>query len=144
MEASRVNGKFCLKVHQAYIASNLLHLLTDTIASDYIKSLENSNKVGRQAQTQLSQIGLEFDTVKRENESLRSENSRLYQEMQHYREGSRQPVIPPPQYAASHAPMLADPCRSLPPLMNGAPIGNPINNPINSSMQGVQYSDERR
>ena len=118
-------------------------------ASEYIKSLENSNKVGRQAQSQLSQIGLELDTIKRENDSLRSENSRLYQEMQHYREGSRQPVIAPPQYAAPHAPMLADPCRSLPPLMNGAPsinnpINNPINNSINTSMQGVQYSEERR
>ena len=125
-------------------ARNVLHRLT-FLASEYIKSLETANKVGRQAQNQLAQIGLELDTVKRENDSLRSENSRLYQEMQHYREGSRQPVIPPPQYAAPHAPMLADPCRSLPPLINGtAPISNPINNPINTSMQGVQYSDERR
>ena len=115
------------------------------LASEYIKSLENANKVGRQAQNQLSQMGLELDTVKRENDSLRSENSRLFQEMQHYREGSRQPVIPPPQYATQHASILADPCRSLPPLMNGAAtMSNPINNPINTSMQGVQYSDERR
>lgn len=46
-------------------------------------------------------------------------------------------VIPAPQYPAPAAPMMADPSRSLPPLMNGV-------TPAAGSMQGVQYTEERR
>lgn len=90
--------------------------------------------------------------MRRENESLRAENRRLFHEMEHYRESSRHQVSnsshphphphphppPPPQYAAPAIPGipgLPDPSRSLPPLVNGTPAG--------TSMQGVQYSEGR-
>jgi hypothetical protein len=107
------------------------------LASDYIKTLEISAKAGRDAQAQLTHNLVELECVKRENDSLRSENQRLFQEMEHYRESGRQRLAtahpPPPPYAAPPVPVMADPSRSLPPLVNGAPAA--------SSMQGVQYSE---
>ena len=95
--------------------------------------------MSRDAQTKLSQASLEMESIRRENESLRAENRRLFHEMEHYRESSRQQVSnahpPPPQYAAPAIPGIPDPSRSLPPLVNGAPAG--------TSMQGVQYSEGR-
>jgi hypothetical protein len=107
-------------------------------ASDYIKNLEIAVKAGREAQTQLAHATVELECVKRENDSLRSENQRLFQEMEHYRESGRQRLAtahppPPPPYAAPPVPVMTDPSRSLPPLVNGAPAA--------SSMQGVQYSE---
>ncbi|MCJ1466195.1 hypothetical protein MMC07_004814 [Pseudocyphellaria aurata] len=108
-------------------------------ASDYIKNLESAVKVGREAQSQLSNTSGELERTKREIESLRNENRRLFQEMEHYRESGRQQAPaahpPPPQYAAPSIPGLPDPSRSLPPLVNGAPA--------TTSMQGVQYSEVR-
>ncbi|MCJ1349146.1 hypothetical protein MMC31_007382 [Peltigera leucophlebia] len=108
-------------------------------ASDYIKSLETAVSLGRDAQGKLSQASLEMESMRRENESLRAENRRLFHEMEHYRESSRQATNshpPPPQYAAPAIPgLVPDPSRSLPPLINGAPAG--------TSMQGVQYSEGR-
>lgn len=108
-------------------------------ASDYIKNLESAVKVGREAQSQLTNTSVELERTKREMESLRSENRRLYQEMEHYRESGRQQAPaahpPPPQYAAPSIPGMPDPSRSLPPLVNGAPAA--------TSMQGVQYSETR-
>ena len=140
METNPANGKFCPKVpnatarvHQPVMKScaNL------SSASEYIKSLEVAAKAGRDAQNQLSHTTVELDCVKRENDSLRSENQRLFQEMEHYRESGRQRLPaahpPPPPYAAPPVPVMADPSRSLPPLVNGAPAA--------SSMQGVQYSE---
>lgn len=110
-----------------------------TLASDYIKNLEGAVKVGREAQGQLNNTNHELECMKRENESLRGENQRLFQEMEHYRESSRQRLPtahpPPPQYAAPAVPTMPDPSRSLPPLNNGTPVA--------SSMQGVQYSEVR-
>ena len=74
-------------------------------------------------------------------EELRLENHDIYQEMQHYREQARpstatamhpqQPAYPPPAPSS-----MLDHSRSLPPLTNGVPAAG--------SMQGVQYSDDRR
>ena len=108
-----------------------------SLASEYIKNLEVAVKTGRDAQADLSNMQVELDCIKRENDSLRSENQRLFQEMEHYRESGRQRIPtahpPPPPYAAPPVPVMADPSRSLPPLVNGAPAA--------SSMQGVQYSE---
>ena len=112
------------------------------LASEYIKNLEVAVKAGRDAQSQLGHTNMELECIKRENESLQRENARLFKEMEHYREAGRPrpPTAhpppshpPPPQYAAPPAPVLPDPGRSLPPLMNGAPAV--------SSMQGVQYTE---
>lgn len=116
-------------------------------ASDHIRNLENSDKVGRQAQAQLQHTGQELEAVRRENETLRNENHHLYQEMQHYREQARPNTATamhpqPPLYAAPPPPAaMGDPSRSLPPLSNGIPA---MNSSAMSSMQGVQYTDERR
>lgn len=118
--------------------TRLARSLTD-IASDYIKNLESAVKVGREAQSQLTNTSVELERTKREIDSLRSENRRLFQEMEHYRESGRQQAPaahpPPPQYAAPSIPGMPDPSRSLPPLVNGAPAA--------TSMQGVQYSEAR-
>lgn len=79
--------------------------------------------------------------MRRENESLRNENHHLFQEVQHFREQARPNTATAmhPQsslYAPPPAPSMVDPSRSLPPLTNGIPAAN--------SMQGIQYSDERR
>lgn len=136
MEANRVNGRSCPKV--SGFLTSLLKSLTN-VASDYIKNLESAVKVGRDAQNQLNHASMELECTKRENDSLRSENRRLFAEMEHYRESSRQQAPaahpPPPQYAAPSIPVMPDPSRSLPPLINGAPAV--------TSMQGVQYSEAR-
>lgn len=73
----------------------------------------------------------ELERMRRENEALRHENHRLFQEMDHYRQPSR---------PAGHAPMGfgqgPDPSRSLPPLTT--------ENVTPTTMQGVQYTEERR
>ncbi|KAL8979221.1 MAG: hypothetical protein Q9205_005391 [Flavoplaca limonia] len=104
-------------------------------ASEYIKSLENNCKANSAAQGQLAQIVNDLDATRRENESLRAENLRLFQEMNAYREARHNMVqaAPMPQhYTAAPAAMSVDPSRSLPPLTNGVHA---------SSMQGVQYTD---
>ncbi|KAI4161618.1 MAG: hypothetical protein LQ342_004759 [Letrouitia transgressa] len=106
-------------------------------ASEYIKSLENTCKANQAAHGQLNQAANELEIIKRENESLRNENQRLYHEMNVYRETSRNMVQPPmpPHYGGGPVPMATDPSRSLPPLTNGVHA---------SSMQGVQYTDGSR
>lgn len=105
------------------------------IASDYIKTLESSASVGRQAQDQLGMMEQELERMRRENEVLRHENHRYFQEIDHYRQPPRQP-------SAGHAPPMGyggqgpDPSRSLPPLTTG--------NATPTTMQGVQYTEERR
>ncbi|KAL8698154.1 MAG: hypothetical protein Q9224_001978 [Gallowayella concinna] len=106
-------------------------------ASDYIKSLENSCKANSAAQGQLGQVVQDLDVIRRENESLRAENHRLFQEMNAYRDARHANMVqqaPIPQhYPAPTASMSVDPSsRSLPPPHN---VGHA------SSMQGVQYTD---
>ena len=89
---------------------------------------------------QSQQLNQELELARREIETLRNENHHFYQEMAHYREGVRPGTATAmhphaPMYSAPSASM-GDPSRSLPPLSNGIPSAN--------SMQGVQYSDERR
>lgn len=117
-----------------------ISLLTG-VASDHIRNLESGNKLGREAQLQLQQVSHELEAIRRENETLRNENHHIYQEMQHYRDSARPSTATAmhpqaPIYAASSTSVMGDPSRSLPPLTNGVPAAN--------SMQGVQYSDERR
>ncbi|KAL8849170.1 MAG: hypothetical protein Q9221_005847 [Calogaya cf. arnoldii] len=109
-------------------------------ASEYIKSLENTCKASSAAQGQLGQVVSELDVIRRENESLRAENHRLFQEIAVYRENPHRMMqgaavpqqMPQQHYAAPPAAMSVDPSRSLPPLTNAVHA---------SSMQGVQYSD---
>ncbi|KAI4236858.1 MAG: hypothetical protein L6R40_006048 [Gallowayella cf. fulva] len=105
-------------------------------ASDYIKSLESSCKANSAAQGQLGQVVQDLDAIRRENDSLRAENHRLFQEMNAYRDARHANMVPQPpmpqHYATPPAPMSVDPSRSLPPLTNGVHA---------SSMQGVQYTD---
>lgn len=110
-------------------------------ASDHIRNLEQSAKQGRDASMQLQGLSHELEVIRRQNETLRSENHQMYQEMQHYREQARPSTAtamhPQPQIYPQPTPsVMGDPSRSLPPLTNGIPAAN--------SMQGVQYSDERR
>ncbi|KAI4175218.1 MAG: hypothetical protein LQ343_001754 [Gyalolechia ehrenbergii] len=107
-------------------------------ASDYIKTLETTCKASTAAQSQLGQVVQDLDAVRRENESLRAENSRLFHEMNAYRDARHANMVQPtmPQhYGAPPAQMSVDPSRSLPPLSNGVHA---------SSMQGVQYTDGAR
>ncbi|KAL8824837.1 MAG: hypothetical protein Q9170_008022 [Blastenia crenularia] len=106
-------------------------------ASDYIKSLENNCKANQHAQSQLGQAVQDLDATRRENESLRAENDRLYHEMSVYREARHNMVHPamPTHYNAAAPQLSVDPARSLPPLNNGIHA---------SSMQGVQYTDPAR
>ncbi|KAI4174889.1 MAG: hypothetical protein LQ346_008156, partial [Caloplaca aetnensis] len=110
-------------------------------ASEYIKTLENSLKANQHAQGQLGQVAQDLDVTRRENESLRAENHRLFNEMNVYRDArnanlAQQPIphhyAPPPTGPPPSAPLPVDPSRSLPPLSNGVHA---------SSMQGVQYTD---
>jgi len=96
--------------------------------------------LAREAQIQLQHTGQELEATRRENETLRNENHHLFQEMQHYREQARPntaTAMHPQQPIYGQPAPMGDPSRSLPPLSNGIPA-------VNSSMQGVQYSDERR
>lgn len=106
-------------------------------ASDHIKDLQSHAAAG---ETQMQSASKEFEKMRLDMEALRNENYHLAQEMQHYREQARPSTAttmhPQPHYAPPAAPMMVDPSRSLPPLTNGVPAG--------SSMQGVQYSEERR
>ncbi|MCJ1227489.1 hypothetical protein MMC12_004145 [Toensbergia leucococca] len=112
-----------------------------TKASDYIKQLEGLAQNGQRAEKDLSRAAHELDGTRRENDILRNENQRLVREMQRFQEGSmhqqtaslQQPIL---QYNGVAPRMVPDPSRSLPPLTNGALAP--------SSMQGVQYSEERR
>ena len=90
---------------------------------------------------QYQALNHELEAIRRENETLRGENHHFYQEVQHYREQARPSTAtamhPQPSiYPQSTSSVMGDPSRSLPPLTNGIPAAN--------SMQGVQYSDERR
>ena len=90
-----------------------------------------------------------MDSIKRELDELRNQNYHLAQEMAHYRDQNRPPtataIHPQPGYVGPTQPppqgpggtsMMVDSSRSLPPLNNTIMAG--------SSMQGVQYSEERR
>ncbi|KAI4112486.1 MAG: hypothetical protein LQ345_006374 [Seirophora villosa] len=106
-------------------------------ASEYIKNLESNCKTNAQAQGQLNQVVQDVEVLKRENDSLRAENTRLYHEMNTYRD-ARHATAMGQHYAAPPpvpAPIAVDPNRSLPPLNNGVHA---------SSMQGVQYGDSVR
>lgn len=143
MGASQANGKSCRRVSclSCFRWGSQIGLTYHELASDHIRNLEASNKIGREAQIQLQHANHELEMLRRENETLRNENHHLYQEMQHYREQARPNTATtmhpqPPMYAAPPPAPMGDPSRSLPPLSNGIPAAN--------SMQGVQYSDERR
>ncbi|KAL6720796.1 hypothetical protein ACLMJK_002721 [Lecanora helva] len=114
-------------------------------ASDHIRNLESTCKMGREREAQFQHMSNEMEALRRENETLRNENHHLYQEMQHYRDLARpntaNAIHPQPMYAAPPPSALGDPSRSLPPLSNGIPA---MNSSAMSSMQGVQYTDERR
>lgn len=90
---------------------------------------------------QYQALSHELEALRRENETLRGETQHFYQEVQHYREQARPSTAtamhPQPSiYPQSTSSVMGDPSRSLPPPINGIPAPN--------SMQGVQYSDERR
>ncbi len=125
---------------------SLAPLTNHRVASDHVRNLEGLCKVGREAQVQLQHVGQELDLARRENETLRRENHHIYQEMQHYRDQARPNTATamhpqPPMYGAPPHASMGDPSRSLPPLSNGIPA---VNSSAMSSMQGVQYTDERR
>lgn len=112
------------------------------LASDHIKNLEATLGKSSDSQKQLHVASMEMDAVRRELDQLRQENHHLYQEMQQYREQARPSTATamhphPGHYAPSAGnAMMVDTSRSLPPLANGIPAAN--------SMQGVQYTEERR
>ena len=153
MAVSQANGKFCLKVCLIYTTPFLTtfvstlggsNLCSTHLASEHINLLEKSLQQSKEAQQQLANASAQMDAVRQEMETLRNENHHLYQEMQHYREQARpatatamhpQPAyVPPPP---TGAPMMIDQNRSLPPLTPGLVAGA-------NSMQGVQYSEDRR
>lgn len=142
MEASRASGRFCPKVRCSETPHDCQNRFTDWpfLASDHIRNLEAAVKLGREQQGQLQQVSQQLEIARQQNDTIRAENLHLFQEMQHYREQARpntatamhpQPSVYPPP-----APPMLDPSRSLPPLANGIPTSN--------SMQGIQYTDERR
>ncbi|KAI4199971.1 MAG: hypothetical protein LQ350_004232 [Teloschistes chrysophthalmus] len=107
-------------------------------ASEYITALENTCKANQTAQGQLNTVVQDLEATRRENDSLRAENSRLFHEMNAYRDARHVNMAQAPMpahYVAPPAPMSLDPSRSLPPLTNGIHA---------SSMQGVQYTDGNR
>lgn len=108
-------------------------------ASEYIKQLEGAVQHGQHADKQLHRVSHDLESTRREHDRLLAENQRMAQELQRYQQPQPiyQPPPPPPQYSVvAPVHMLADPSRSLPPLTNGIPAA--------STMQGVQYSDDRR
>ena len=130
---------------QTLLVTYIKSMAYGEIASDHIRNLESGCKIGREAQVQLQHTAQEVEAIRRENETLRNENHHLFQEMAHYREQARPNTATamhpqPPMYAPPPVSM-GDPSRSLPPLSNGIPA---VNSSAMSSMQGVQYTDERR
>lgn len=115
-------------------------------ASDHIRNLEAAVKQNREQMGQLQQVTQQLEMARQQNDTIRTENLNLFQEMQHYREQARpntatamhpQPsVFPPP------APPILEPGRSLPPLHNGVPASHSVL--ASNDMQGIQYSDPRR
>ena len=103
--------------------------------------------MGREAQAQLQQLSQDLESIRRENETLRGENHHLCNEMNYYRDQARPGTATamhpqPTMYNAPPPAAMGDPSRSLPPLQsNGIPA---MNSSAMSSMQGVQYTDERR
>lgn len=118
-------------------------------ATEYIKTLENHVQTGREADKQLRVACHDIEVSRRDNDELRHENQRLLHELQRVQQATsiqqptsmhQQPVPmypPQPPYNAPPPPSMGpDPSRSLPPLTNGTAAA--------SSMQGIQYTHERR
>ena len=140
MEANQASGRFFQKV-RSWVDSAIAIGLNLCVASDHIRNLEQSAKQGREVSMQFQALTHELEAIRRENETLRGENNHFYQEMQHYRDQARPSTATAMQpqssvYPQSTSSVMGDPTRSLPPLTNGIPAAN--------SMQGVQYTDERR
>ncbi|KAI4137915.1 MAG: hypothetical protein L6R39_007047, partial [Caloplaca ligustica] len=108
-------------------------------ASEYIKTLENNCKANQQAQGQLGQVVQDLDAVRRENDSLRAENQRLFHEMNAYRDARHANMVPQPipqHYAPPPAPIPVEPNRSLPPLGNDTSLIDSIG-PEHSQQNGI-------
>lgn len=129
-------------------------------ASDYIKQLEGEKySQEQQAYRQFQEMQATMEAMRRENEALKQRDGAQPLPSSHaHQPFPAQQQAPPPdsfhrdrpgtantigpqsspyvQGPGVTQPMQVDPSRSLPPLANGVHAGN--------SMQGVQYSDERR
>ena len=147
MATSRASGRFCPKV----LPHSLVRLLSNPIAeifaaSEHIKNMETAASAGAKAQIKAQQLSQQMDEMRRQMETMQNENYHLSQEMQHYREQTRPQTataMHPQQPAHFPSPSTilgGDPSRSLPPLTNGT-NGTAA---ASSSMQGVQYTEERR